>query len=129
MKTDPKTGLVIERIVDAPVARVWAAWTEPERLKGPAGERQSYAGRFLEVVPQERIVWTIALGPGWRPVPASSDVPQFTAVVTMTPHGAGTKYTAVAMHKDPAARDQHDAMGFRDGWGAALDQLVELLRG
>ncbi len=36
----------------------------------------------------------------------------------------GTGYTALAMHRDEAGRQQLEAMGFRDGWGKALDQLV-----
>jgi hypothetical protein len=31
-------------------------------------------------------------------------------------------------HVDPAGRDAHAAMGFEAGWGAALDQLVELMQ-
>ena len=42
----------------------------------------------------------------------------------MEPHGKGTKYTAIAMHKDTASRTKHEEMGFHEGWGAALDQLV-----
>jgi uncharacterized protein YndB with AHSA1/START domain len=49
-----------------------------------------------------------------------------TALITLEPHGAnGTKYTAVALHSDEAARKQHEAMGFQEGWGTALTQLVE----
>lgn len=29
------------------------------------------------------------------------------------------------MHTDPESREKHAAMGFHDGWGKALDQLVE----
>ena len=44
--------------------------------------------------------------------------------LSLEPHGLGTKYTALAMHRDEAGRKQHEQMGFHDGWGTALDQLV-----
>ena len=28
----------------------------------------------------------------------------------------GTRYRAVAIHKDQAGREQHEAMGFHEGW-------------
>jgi hypothetical protein len=31
------------------------------------------------------------------------------------------------MHADESSCQQHAEMGFADGWGAALDQLVTLL--
>jgi uncharacterized protein YndB with AHSA1/START domain len=68
-----------------------------------------------------------ALLPGYRPAPE----PFFTAVVTMEPTGPGdgyTRYVARALHADPEARNRHEEMGFHHGWGAALDQLVELVR-
>lgn len=48
----------------------------------------------------------------------------FTAIVTIEPHGTGTKYTATAIHADEASATTHKEMGFHDGWGAAFDQLV-----
>jgi uncharacterized protein YndB with AHSA1/START domain len=47
-----------------------------------------------------------------------------TALITIEPHGQGTKYTAVALHSDDASRKQHEDMGFHDGWGTVLTQLV-----
>ena len=46
----------------------------------------------------------------------------------MEDHGAGTRYVAVALHRDEAGREKHEAMGFHDGWGKALDQLVALVQ-
>jgi uncharacterized protein YndB with AHSA1/START domain len=40
----------------------------------------------------------------------------------------GTRYTARVMHADQAGRDAHEAMGFEQGWGSALDQLVALMQ-
>ena len=43
-------------------------------------------------------------------------------------HGKGTKYTAICMHKDEADKQKHAEMGFEQGWGAALDQLVAYVK-
>jgi uncharacterized protein YndB with AHSA1/START domain len=153
--TDPDLDLVLEREVDVPPHLVWAAWTTPEHLKqwfapkpyetvecemdlrpggifravmrSPEGETMDEgAGCILEVVENRRLVWTAALGPGYRPV--ASDFP-FTAIVTMEPAGSGTRYRAVAVHGSPEQRAEHEKMGFHEGWGQALDQLVEVAKG
>lgn len=41
---------------------------------------------------------------------------------------SSTHYTAIALHSDEAARKRHEEIGFHHGWGAALDQLVALMR-
>jgi uncharacterized protein YndB with AHSA1/START domain len=151
---DPKLDLVLERVVDVAPERVWEAWTQPEKLKrwftpapwktvecemdlrpggkfrtvmnGPAGEVVDSTGCFLEVVPGRRLVFTDALGPGYRP----SAQPFMTAIVTIESDGAGgTRYTAMARHRDEASRKSHEEMGFYNGWGAALDQLVAMVKG
>ncbi|MFW6201827.1 MAG: SRPBCC family protein [Gemmatimonadota bacterium] len=157
LEPDPRLDLVLERVVDVPPELVWEAWTQPEHLKewftpapwstveceidlrpggmfrtvmrSPEGrEVDGGAGCYLEVVENERLVWTTALEPGYRPARRSGGADAadlvFTAVITMEPHGTGTKYTAIAMHPDEAGRDAHDRMGFHEGWGKALDQLV-----
>ena len=100
-------------------------------MKGPEGDDQAGdedhggAGCFLEVIPNERLVWTSALGPGFRPQPG--EMP-FTAILELEATASGgTRYRAIAMHQDPDAAKKHDEMGFTHGWGAALDQLVELM--
>lgn len=145
--------LVLTRIVPVPRRLVWLAWTRPEHLvkwftpapwrtleaeidlrpggifrtvmQGPEGPPMDNAGCYLEVVENERLVFTDALLPGWRPAPN----PFFTAMLTLEAVEGGTRYTARAMHKDSADREKHAAMGFADGWGKALDQLVEVARG
>jgi uncharacterized protein YndB with AHSA1/START domain len=154
---DPKTDLVLERVVDVPPELVWKAWTTPEYLKkwftpapwktvgceidlrpggkfhtvmeSPEGQQFPNTGCYLEVLPNAKLVWTGALLPGYRPANLSADVPfVFTAVIEMEPHGAGTKYTATVLHSNEAGRERHEAMGFHHGWGAALDQLVTLAK-
>jgi uncharacterized protein YndB with AHSA1/START domain len=146
---DPRTDLVLDRVVDVPTDLVWRAWTEPEHLvhwfapapwsvsacevdlrpgggfsttmRSPEGEDFPNVGCYLEVVPQERLVFTDTLLPGFRPAPEAM---LFTAVITMRPEGTGTRYTATVMHRDEEQRRKHAEMGFAEGWGKALDQLV-----
>jgi uncharacterized protein YndB with AHSA1/START domain len=94
-------------------------------MRSPEGEDFPNAGCYLDVVEGQRLVWTDALQPGYRP----SEKPFLTAVLTFEAHGSGTLYTAVAMHASEAARTSHAEMGFHDGWGQCLDQLVEYAKG
>jgi uncharacterized protein YndB with AHSA1/START domain len=147
-KPDPKLDLVLERVIDVPRELVWAAWTKPEHvtkwftpapwttthceidlrpggafrtiMRSPDGQEFPNVGCYLEVVPNERLVWTDALLPGYRP----SEEPFFTAILTLEPQGKGTRYRAIAIHRDEASRKKHEEMGFHEGWGKALDQLV-----
>ena len=51
-----------------------------------------------------------------------------TAVISIEPAEHGTRYSALAMHGDAETRERHAEMGFYDGWGTALDQLVATAR-
>jgi len=100
-------------------------------MQSPEGQVVDHgAGCVLEVIHGSRFVWTSALGPGFRPVklPDGSTDFLFTAVISIEPHGTGTKYTATAMHTDDAGATKHREMGFHHGWGAAFDQLVALVK-
>ena len=149
---DPELDLVLERVIDVPLELVWKAWTRPEHVKqwfapapwtvseceidlrpggafrtvmrSPEGESYPSVGCYLEIVENRKLVFTDALGPGYRPAAE----PFFTAIVTLEPSGAGTRYVARAIHRDVEARKKHEEMGFHQGWSAALDQLVELAR-
>jgi uncharacterized protein YndB with AHSA1/START domain len=53
----------------------------------------------------------------------------FTAIIELEPTGSGgTRYRAIAMHQSPEDAKQHAEMGFVDGWGEALAQLVALVK-
>jgi uncharacterized protein YndB with AHSA1/START domain len=90
---------------------------------GPNGEAFPNKGVYLEVVPNERLVFTDAYTAGWEPNPNL----MFTGILTFEalPNG-GTRYTAVARHWTKEGCENHAAMGFTDGWNKAFDQLVEL---
>ncbi|MCO1593883.1 SRPBCC domain-containing protein [Micromonospora sp. RHAY321] len=49
-------------------------------------------------------------------------------MIKIEPDGDGTRYTAIAIHADASAKKSHEEMGFLDGWGAALDQLVDVMK-
>ena len=154
--TDPNLDLVLERVVDVPRELVWAAWTQPEHIKkwftpapwktidceidlrpggkfqttmqSPEGQTFPNTGCYLEIVPKEKLVFTNAMAPGYRPLVAGGAPFLFTAVITLEAMGISTKYTATAIHADVDGRTKHEAMGFHHGWGAALDQLVALMK-
>lgn len=151
-KPNPKTDLVFERNIDVPVELVWKAWTSPEHIlkwftpapwstidceidlrpggifrttmKSPEGDEFPNLGCYLEVVHNERLIFTDTLEPGYKPAPGGF----FTAILTLEKNGNGTKYHVLARHKDEEGRKKHEDMGFHEGWGAALDQLVALMK-
>jgi uncharacterized protein YndB with AHSA1/START domain len=152
--------LVLERTLNAPVELVWEAYTRPEhikqwfapkpyqvteaeldlkpggifrfRMEGPDNFVEDSAGCVLEVVPREKLAWTSALGPGFRPADINHssggcDSFPFTAVVTFADAGGGkTAYRAIAMHRNATDAATHERMGFHDGWGTVAAQLEEL---
>jgi uncharacterized protein YndB with AHSA1/START domain len=93
-------------------------------MRSPDGQEINNVGCYLEIVPERRLTWTVALQPGFRPSDPTFDVPVLTAIIALEPHGSGTTYRATALHKDEDSRNRHERMGFRDGWGKSLDQLI-----
>ena len=93
-------------------------------MRSPEGQEFPNTGCFLEVIEHRKIVMTDALGPGFRP----SAEPFFTAIITLEPECEGTRYTARALHKNEIDRQKHEQMGFHEGWGQCLDQLVAIAR-
>lgn len=160
---NPELDLVLERVIDVPKELVWAAWTTPELLKpwfcplpwktidceidlrpggifrtvmqSPEGQTFPSDGCYLEIIPNEKLVWTSALEPGFRPAKQPEASPghecaefAMTAVISLEPLGNGTKYTALVMHSNKEHRIKHEKMGFKEGWGTCLDQLVAMIK-
>jgi uncharacterized protein YndB with AHSA1/START domain len=143
--------LVLTRIIDAPREKVFRAWTEPELMKqwfaplpwtisraetdvrpggsnlvvmrSPDGNEFPNAGVYLEVVENERLVFTDAYTAAWEP----SEKPFMTAILTFEDEGGKTRYTARVRHWSVADREAHEKMGFHQGWGQCADQLAALV--
>ena len=147
--------LVLTRLIDAPREKLFRAWTEPELMKqwfcprpwttpvietdvrpggssyilmrGPDGTEMPNRGVYLEVVKNERIVFTDAYTSAWVPSPK----PFMTAILTFENEGGNsgkTRYTARARHWTKEDYDAHVKMGFHEGWGICADQLAELVK-
>jgi uncharacterized protein YndB with AHSA1/START domain len=143
--------LVLTRIIDAPRAKVFRAWTDPELLKqwfapapyttpvaeldvrpgganlvvmrSPDGNDLPNRGIYLEVVENERLVFTDAYTKAWEP----SAKPFMTVILTFEDVGGKTRYTARVRHWTTADRETHEKMGFHQGWGLCTDQLAALV--
>jgi len=140
--------LVLTRIINAPREKVFKAWTDPKLLKqwfapspytvpvaemdvrpggsnlvvmrGPDGTESANRGVYLEIVKNERLVFTDAYSKAWEP----SDKPFMTVVLSFEQEGGNTKYTARVLHWTVADREAHEKMGFHQGWGQSTDQLA-----
>jgi uncharacterized protein YndB with AHSA1/START domain len=143
--------LLLVRLIPASRERVFAAYTQPDLLTrwwaphpyrvsaceidlrvggafnttmlGPEGDEHPGQGVFLEIVPDRRVVFTDAFSAGWIPNPN----PFIVASIDLEDTEGGTQITATVRHWSVADCERHKAMGFHEGWGKALDQLVETL--
>jgi uncharacterized protein YndB with AHSA1/START domain len=143
--------LVLTRIINAPREKVFKAWTDPKLLKqwfapspytvpvaetdvrpggsnlvvmrGPDGTEAANRGVYLEVVRNERLVFTDAYTKAWEP----SEKPFMTVILTFEEEAGKTKYTARVLHWTIADREMHEKMGFHQGWGQCTDQLAALV--
>lgn len=147
MELDPTVDLSFTRQLNAPRAIIWDCWTKAEHIPHffiPAphrvtacdvdlrvggrfnttfdvnGAEMANRGVYLELVPQEKLVFTDAYSEGWKPAAE----PFMTAILLLAEAGAGqTSYTAIARHRTPEARKSHEDMGFFEGWGMVATQL------
>ncbi|MEL7429572.1 MAG: SRPBCC family protein [Pseudomonadota bacterium] len=145
--------LTVRRDINAARSIVWKCWTDAELLKqwyvprpwslseadldvrpggrfnsvmrGPEGERMDLVGCYLEVVPQERLIFSDSYSEGFMPRSESF----MTGVVELKDNAAGgTTMVWSARHATAEAVQQHLDMGFEAGWNAAADQLEELVK-
>jgi uncharacterized protein YndB with AHSA1/START domain len=143
--------LVLTRLIDAPRDKLYRAWTDAELLKqwfaplpyttpvaeldvrpgganrivmrGPDGNDLPNRGVYLEVVENERLVFTDAYTKAWEPSPK----PFMTVILTFEDEAGKTRYTARVRHWTAADRETHEKMGFHEGWGRCTDQLAALV--
>ncbi len=152
MTEEAQHELVLVREFDAPREKIFKAWTDPVLMKewfvprpwsiadvqidarpggsnlivmrSPEGQEFPNRGVYLEIVENEKIVFTDAFTSSWVP----SEKPFFVGIILLEDLGNGrTKYTAKARHWTAADKEQHEQMGFHEGWGKCADQLAELL--
>lgn len=147
--TPAEREIRIERVFDAPIARVWRAYTDPELIAqwwgrgnkldiermevergghwrfvehGPEGSH-GFEGRYREVTPMERVVQTFE----WDGMPGHVAVE--TAEFTDLGDGR-TKVTATSLFHTVEERDGmlHSGMevGLNESY-AALDELLATL--
>ena len=149
--TNHPHDLVLTRLIDAPREKLFRAWTEPKLvmqwfaprpwttvraemdvrpggsslvvMRSPEGEEFPNPGIFLEVVKDEKLVFTDAYTSAWVPSPK----PFMTAILTFENEGGKTRYTARARHWNAEDKATHEKMGFREGWGQCADQLADLV--
>lgn len=148
--TEDAAELTISRLIPAPPATVWRAWSDPEILarwwipapyacrvikldlrpgggfetqmrEGDGPFQPHVEGCILEAVPERRLVFTTQLAEGWRPIKPWLAL---TAILEFTPEDGGTRYAACVLHRSAEDARKHEELGFEQGWGAALDQLA-----
>lgn len=152
IKPDNDRELVLARHIDAPREKLFRAWTEPELMKkwfvpapwtiskveldprpggrslvvmrSPDGNEFPTRGIYLDVVKNEMIVFTDAFVSTWEP----SEKAFITATVTFEEEDGGTRYIARVRHWTVAAREEHEKMGFHEGWGTCAEQLEALAK-
>ncbi len=143
--------LVLTRVIRAPCEKVFKAWTDPELLKkwfaplpyttplaqldvrpgganlivmrGPDGNEMPNRGVYLEVVNNERLVFTDAYTKAWEP----SGKPFMTVILTFEDEDGRTRYTARVCHWTVADCETHEKMGFHQDCGQCADQLAALV--
>jgi uncharacterized protein YndB with AHSA1/START domain len=147
MELDAATDLSFTRLLAVPRSVIWDCWTQakhipqffvpaPHRVTAcdidlrvggrfnttfdVAGTVVTNKGVYLDVIPQEKIVFTDTYTEGWKP---AAD-PFFTAIILLADAAGGaTSYTAIVRHRSPEACKTHEDMGFFDGWGTVATQL------
>ena len=153
IKPENDRELVIARKVAASPAALYRCWTDPTLIpqwfcpkpwvakvvkmdvrpggasqmifNGPDGESFPNDGVYLEIVPNQKLVFTDAFSEGWK----LTENPMFTGVITFEDAGNGeTLYVARARHWTDAAAKQHVEMGFHEGWGVCAEQMEALAK-
>ena len=136
---ETKPSLVIRRRIAASPQKIFAAWTQPEKImrwwgtkdattlraetdlkpggryavgfRTPDGEEHNVGGVYREIVPDRKLVFTWA----WRSTPERESL----VTILIEPDGAGAWLTL--RHEqffDMTARNNHEG-----GWNSSLDRL------
>ena len=142
-QTATKPSLTIKRRFNAPPAKVFAAWTDPEKVKlwmgpgemkaahvesdprtggryrwvmrAPSGEEHDVSGVYREVIANEKLVFTWA----WKSAPERESL----VTLVLKPDGDGTLLTLT--HEQFADEDTRN--GHEQGWNSSLDKLEKFV--
>jgi uncharacterized protein YndB with AHSA1/START domain len=142
-QTAVKPSLTLKRRLNAPPAKVFAAWTDPEKIRcwfgppgvetlaaesdarvggryrilarSPDGAEHDVSGVFREVVPNQKLVFTWA----WKSTPERESL----VTIELKPDGDGTLLTLThEQFFDEGARDRH-----QHGWTGSLEKLAQFI--
>jgi uncharacterized protein YndB with AHSA1/START domain len=142
-QTAVKPSLTLKRRLNAPPAKVFAAWTDPEKIKcwfgppgvqtlaaesdarvggryrilarSPDGEQHDVSGIYREVIPNQKLVFTWA----WKSTPERESL----VTIELKPDGDGTMLTLThEQFFDEGARDRH-----QHGWTGSLEKLAQFV--
>jgi uncharacterized protein YndB with AHSA1/START domain len=136
-------SLTLKRRLKASPAKVFAAWTDPEKMtrwmgpgeikamraesdtrvggryrfvmQAPNGEEYDVGGVYREVVTNEKLVFTWA----WKSAPERESL----VTLLLKPDGDGTLLTLT--HEQFADEESRD--GHEQGWNSALDKLEKFI--
>ena len=140
-------GFLITRVFEAPARLLFEAHSKPEHVQqwfGPKGfslplcemdfrvggrfrfgmrapdgsDLRPFGGEYLEIVPNERIVYTN----GW------DGDEKMVVTITFAERNGRTTLTVHTLFASVAQKNQHVGMGYVGGVGEGLDRLEEYLR-
>ncbi len=148
--SDGRDLLLSSSIYAAP-QQVFRAWTDPDLLRqwfapapfttpvvetdprpggsslivmrAPDGNEFPSRGVYLEVIENQRLVFTDAFAQAWEP----SAKPFMVVELTFADRDGRTDYNVRVRHWTVADREQHEAMGFHQGWALCTRQLATLV--
>ncbi len=141
--TAVKPSLTLKRRFNAPPAKVFAAWTDPEKvsrwmgpgevkvlkvesdprvggryrwlMQAPSGEQHDVSGVYREVIPDRKLVFTWA----WKTTPERETL----VTVEIKPDGTGSIMTLThEQFFDEDTRDRHN-----QGWTGAIEKMEKYL--
>ena len=147
-KSAENTSLEIKRFINAPPARVYAAWTDPAQLKewfGPVwvrtcelvaeprvggkfrwdviscdGEEVTIQGEYREVVPGKKIVFT------WK----HCDDELWENRISIVTVGISDRIGGTELRlRHEQLPDEESREGHNRGWNSVLDRLEEFVSG
>lgn len=145
----------ISRVFNAPVSRVWQAWSDPLLMArwlgpegftarvdfhdfregghwrqvfiGPDGSEYPSEGIYKEIVQHEKIVTTDDFGDDFKDKD-SADLPSgMITTVLFEDLGARTRLTARLSHQSLEEKRKHEEMDVIAGWESMLNCLEQLL--